>query len=586
MSTETRVRNGADARELPACDLVMKGGITSGIVYPGLVKELAREYRFANIGGSSAGAIAAALCAAAEFGRQTGRGRGMDTLDAAVKDLSDPAKLFGLFQPTPDTRPMFDVLTGALLAKGSKRKPVVSRVKRIRIAAVGAGRARPAVPLIGLVLLAALVGLTTVAAYALFSGFFAVAVAVVAALALLAVAVVITVVVAFGLLLRRTQRSLGDSDYGFCPGTRQAGARQDAVVEWLHEQIQRCAGRTTEDAPLTFRELDDHGIRLTMLTTDLGFARPVRVPEDIGRYRFDEREMCCRLPDTVVAAMLAARSQDDGPYKKMPDEDLPIVVGVRLSLSFPILMSAMPLWWIDDAGSEPRRHLLSDGGIGSNFPVHFFDSWFPRRPTFAIDLARYPDDGTGDVFMLPDPREPAIPRWQPVDSLFAFLGDIKDTMQNWRDTMQSELPGFRDRVCQIRFEPGQGGLHLNMEEADITTLVKRGRQAGREILRTFTDQHWEQHRYVRYLTLMAQLQDNLHRARQPYEEFAPRLEQGLPCVGVYREGRDGAWCARAAQATAGILALGDQWGPPPLGIDLDGMGGPMPRPVMRIVPRA
>jgi len=33
------------------CDLVMKGGITSGIVYPNAVLALAREYRFKSIGG-------------------------------------------------------------------------------------------------------------------------------------------------------------------------------------------------------------------------------------------------------------------------------------------------------------------------------------------------------------------------------------------------------------------------------------------------------------------------------------------------------------------------------------------------------
>ncbi|HDX0915153.1 TPA: patatin-like phospholipase family protein, partial [Stenotrophomonas maltophilia] len=43
------------------CDLVMKGGITSGIVYPNAVLALAREYRFKSIGGTSAGAIAAAV---------------------------------------------------------------------------------------------------------------------------------------------------------------------------------------------------------------------------------------------------------------------------------------------------------------------------------------------------------------------------------------------------------------------------------------------------------------------------------------------------------------------------------------------
>ena len=51
----------------------MKGGITSGVVYPGALFELAKEYTFRNIGGTSAGAIAAAATAAAELGRYKAR---------------------------------------------------------------------------------------------------------------------------------------------------------------------------------------------------------------------------------------------------------------------------------------------------------------------------------------------------------------------------------------------------------------------------------------------------------------------------------------------------------------------------------
>ena len=42
------------------CDVVMKGGITSGVIYPRALVELARHYRFRGMGGSSAGAIGAA----------------------------------------------------------------------------------------------------------------------------------------------------------------------------------------------------------------------------------------------------------------------------------------------------------------------------------------------------------------------------------------------------------------------------------------------------------------------------------------------------------------------------------------------
>lgn len=47
------------------CDLVLKGGVTSGVVYPYAILELARRYRFRSVGGTSAGGIAAAFAAAA-----------------------------------------------------------------------------------------------------------------------------------------------------------------------------------------------------------------------------------------------------------------------------------------------------------------------------------------------------------------------------------------------------------------------------------------------------------------------------------------------------------------------------------------
>lgn len=61
-------------QDLLECDLIMKGGTTSGIVYPKAIHHLSQYYRFRSIGGASAGAIAAALTAAAEFGRTANPG--------------------------------------------------------------------------------------------------------------------------------------------------------------------------------------------------------------------------------------------------------------------------------------------------------------------------------------------------------------------------------------------------------------------------------------------------------------------------------------------------------------------------------
>jgi hypothetical protein len=570
------IPHGAAARALPPCDLVMKGGITSGIVYPSLVLKLAEHYRFASIGGTSAGAIAGALSAAAEYGRQRDNGGGTDKLEAALKSLGEPHAIVGLFQPTRATRPLFEVLTKALLAKRS-------RWRRIAFVAGVAAKRRARAVVVGALLLAALVASIAVALVN-FSTILALVWTILVAAPLIVLVIVATAVAAVGGLLLQTVRALGDSDFGMCPGTHQPGGEGEAVVEWLHEHIQSCAGKPLGE-PLTFRDLADQGIDLTMITTDLSLARPVRVPHGLATYRFDVEEMRDRFPAVVVDAMLDSQSPAGGRFQKMPTEDLPIVVGVRLSLSFPLLLSGMPLYQ-ESAPETLRRNLFSDGGISSNFPIHFFDAWFPGRPTFGIDLAHFPEGDTRDVFMLPNPLEPAVPRWGAIGSLPGFLSQIKDAVQNWRDTLQSELPGFRDRVCQIRFARGQGGLYLDMDAATITDLVKRGQMAGDTILTTFDAHQWDQHRWVRYLTLMGLLEANLHHAGPPFGAFAADLAQGLPDVQVYRGGHDAQWCIQAEHATAALLALAGAWGAAPREVDFRTGELPIPDPAMRAVPRA
>jgi hypothetical protein len=265
-----------------------------------------------------------------------------------------------------------------------------------------------------------------------------------------------------------------------------------------------------------------------------------------------------------------------------------VVVAVRMSLSFPLLCSAAPLWAVDYDGTERAEQVwLSDGGITSNFPVHFFDAWLPRHPTFAIDLAEHPADADAPyVFMETDPTAPLDPRWSAVDSFGSFAGTIKDAAQNWRDTLQSELPASRDRVCEVRFDKGQGGLYLGMDHETVQALLGRGRMAGDLILKTFDEARWEQHRWIRYLTVMSQLQENVHTLGEPWATFSARLAAGLPGVTIYRTGREAPWCTAAGAATEALIALGAAWGPSPLDVDFQGADGPLPEPALRIVPRA
>ena len=106
----------------PTCDVVLKGGIASGVLYPTLLCELARRYRLVNVGGASAGAIAAVVAAAAEYGRQHGS-VGFGVLEAMPKQLgavnaAGDTALMALFEPQPRTRPLMTVLRAVLRGRG------------------------------------------------------------------------------------------------------------------------------------------------------------------------------------------------------------------------------------------------------------------------------------------------------------------------------------------------------------------------------------------------------------------------------------------------------------------------------------
>ena len=103
----------------------MKGGLTKGIVYPKAIALLARRYRFRSIGGTSAGAVAAAITAAAEFNRRhTGTRAGFDTLSHLPEELQENipgtrhSKLLSLFQAQTGTKRLFSTLVASLNSPG------------------------------------------------------------------------------------------------------------------------------------------------------------------------------------------------------------------------------------------------------------------------------------------------------------------------------------------------------------------------------------------------------------------------------------------------------------------------------------
>jgi predicted acylesterase/phospholipase RssA len=111
----------------------MKGGITSGIVYPGVVCKLAEQYEFQSIGGTSAGGIAAALTAPAELARRQARNvfgelAKVPTWLGADSKEADGSNLFNLFQPQAGMKGLFQLATAFLIQGWLKRFKVFARV--------------------------------------------------------------------------------------------------------------------------------------------------------------------------------------------------------------------------------------------------------------------------------------------------------------------------------------------------------------------------------------------------------------------------------------------------------------------------
>ncbi len=505
------------SRATRRCDIIMKGGITSGIVYPKAVCRLALEYRFRSIGGTSAGAIAAAATAAAEYGRLQGTGTSFGELESLPETLAQEvapgagSRLFHLFQPQPSTARLFRTLTAGV------------RGKRGFGGLVSAAMRNYALP--GLLSAAAVLLVAALLSVRGFVGW-------IPWLLLALVGAAAGIVLA---MVRDVRETVPGNFYGLSKGM----GGEDALTPWLHDLIQRLSGKPRNE-PLTFGDLwgadpSRKEIDLQMMTTCLTRGRPYRLPfaENEERLFYFRREDMDELfPEEVVRWMVEhgrrrAPPGDDAEFLPMPlGRDLPVIVATRMSLSFPFLISAIPLQAIDytrtDREPKPEPCWFSDGGIASNFPVHFFDAPLPGWPTFAINL-RYFEETPPKRVVMPqrnqDEIADAFHRFEK-RGLLGFVRAIFDAMQNWQDNTQSKMPGFRDRIAHVCLGPGEGGLNLDMPEEKVREIAGSGTRAGLLLSRRFAPQsraklNWDNHRWVRFRSHDGVSRGDAREARAP-----------------------------------------------------------------------
>lgn len=536
-------------KERSPCSVVLEGGVTSAVIYASLLQRLSRHYSFKQLGGASSGAVAAAAAAAAEFARQNTPGQPSAPFDAlgrfpaalAATDSSGRTALFKLFQPRPGGRRSFRVGMAALGGKSDEGLAAVAvRLVVALLANFWLGALGGALLVVGIAGLVAdglqqrgicSGGLDNFLLCAVGTGVAALAALVAAALALVAYALLVT------------SKELRGNHWGLCNGMTQSGFCKDtALTPTLHGLLQGLSGLGSRK-PLTFADLwgpaPGRAIDLQIVTSAISLARPVRLPGDAGAHPlrgffYDPLEWEALFPEDVLAHLkahgeLATLQHADGRVLlSLPEPaQWPVLMAVRFSLSFPVLLSAVPMYIPvlrreRDAppSFEARKVYFSDGGITSNCPVHLFDAPLPGYPTFGVNLYT-PRKGQKSRVSRSDTRDPELEDAATPDAAgwtnpAPFLLAIFSTMFGWRDSLQRSLPGYRERIVHIGVPEDAGALNLAMSPDTIGMLSTLGKLGARLLHRDFATPRrtgeanaWERHRWTRTRTMLSALRGYL-----------------------------------------------------------------------------
>ncbi len=631
----TTTPNSAFAAPKLNCDIIMKGGITSGVIYPRAVAELAKTYRLSQVGGASAGAIAAAAAAAAELGRDAGGFEELDRMpdELAAVGANGKSRLASFFQPTRTAAPLFRLLFAVADAEGGKAGVLMGGLLRSFWKEA---------------LLGALPGVVIVVLGALGEGIAALA-GVVGGLLLLLLGVAAAVVLG----AMRSFGRVAEDGFGMCTGMEGDGSGDaQALTPWLYEKIQSLAGRASGAPPLTFGDLHEAGVTLRVMTTNLTRHQPMAMPWSTGEYYFDPDEMRGLFPAEVVDWMLAhPPALDADPAKDFETRltrlqagrlrpwpsgpDLPVIVATRMSLSFPALISAVRLWAVDYTSPENWRTSASlpnwrkanpdgtiegaaaalpaptfssvwftDGGLCANLPVHFFDTPLPKHPTFAFNLGTFPEGrqkshDQADNSYLPTSNLGGLQRpWFPlpttgIGAWGSFAALMVHTAREWVDGAQLVMPGYRDRIVTVHHDHSEGGMNLSMPSQVVQDLAERGKLAAVKLVHAFAGDQpgrvpakgWDNHRWVRFRTATSGLAQWLVPFERnyrdttsggtPYGGFAgPGADAPLPSYRLGTSERDA-----LNERTAGLLHLSASWSG-----DAPTSSEPKPAPRLRLVP--
>src|SRR5665648_880578 len=293
---------------------------------------------------------------------------------------------------------------------------------------------------------------------------------------------VVALAVAYG-ISRDIRYRLTDNNYGLCSGSNGAAATatddSQPLTDWLHKFFQEVGNKTFDDDPLTFGDLWANGgdprqerdIDLVLMTTNITRGISQRLPfleGSWGQLYFKEEEFRKLFPAKVVdwmtrkaAPVRRGDKVDATGYCALPaPADLPILLGARMSLSFPFLLSAVPLWAANVTQKNKtgkfglERCWFSDGGSPATF-----------RSTSSIRRCRR---GRPSASISSPTVSPSVIRLRPGPTWVWSQG-----LRLAGCPSETPLPGGRKYTCQARTRQGSARRHVSTSSRALAASSAR-----------------------------------------------------------------------------------------------------------------
>ena len=234
-------------------------------------------------------------------------------------------------------------------------------------------------------------------------------------------------------------------DWGVCPG--------DFIQEYLGELIQQKTG----NPDYTLEQLlADKGIKLIIVTTDMYTEKTIYL-------------------------------YAGNPIKEF--SNIPIRKAVRASMSIPFAF-------------EPVRyndHLLVDGGLLDNYPLHVFDGEYPGDPKARLNLCPVNPKVLGlKIMTVDDKLDYDLVNKQKFDSLFSYAYSFIDSFlsENDRRIMTSSF-WLRSIIIVT---PNYSLTKFNLTDKEKTNLIESGKKYVDDFFTNITSRN-----YVKSKLLESQL---------------------------------------------------------------------------------